>query len=159
MMRILTSICFLLISSGVLAESTLPEGCQAVMVQGESVTLKSKLNKLVFIHNLSNADLWITHPVTNPGASAGWTSRVQAGHWSALAVDKPPFVLNCIESRPGHEQQVPCEGAIAVCQWKLVKDPKGSQGTYWAAEDMSLSALTAAVGARGFVLPVAKEKE
>lgn len=158
-MRILTSICLLLCSGLVLAESTLPEGCQAVMVQGESVTLKSKLNKLVFIHNLSDNDLWITHPVTNPGASAGWTSRIQAGHWSALAVDKPPFELNCIESKPGHEQQVPCEGVIAVCQWQLVKAPIGSQGTYWAAEDMSLSALTAAVGARGFVLPVAKPKE
>jgi hypothetical protein len=156
MMRVLASFCFLLMSSYVLAESTLPAGCRAVAVQGEAVTLKSKKSKLVFIHNLSNTDLWITHPVAEPSASAGWTSRLQAGNWSALAVDKPPFVLNCIESRPGHEQQVPCEGAIAVCQWPNVKIPGNEQGTFWAAEDKSLDALTAAIGARGFVLPTAK---
>ncbi|KTD52955.1 hypothetical protein [Legionella quateirensis] len=155
-MRIVFSFCLLLISACLWAESTLPDGCQAVAVQGESVTLKSKSSKLVFIHNLTSADLWITHPVTNPGASAGWTTRLQAGNWSALAVDKPPFELTCIESRPGHEQQVPCEGAIAVCQWKGVKIPAGSEGTFWAGEDMSLQALTAAIGGRGFKLPVAK---
>ena len=155
-MRILASFCFLLLSSYVFAESTLPVGCQAVAVQGEAVTLKSKKSKLVFIHNISNSDVWITHPVTEPGASAGWTSRLQSGNWSALAVNKPSFILNCIESKPGHEQQVPCEGAIAVCQWSGVKIPSNDQGTFWAGEDQSLAALTAAVGARGFVLPVAK---
>ena len=155
-MRILFSVCLILSSSYLFAESTLPVGCQPVAVQGESVTLTSKKSKLVFIHNLTNADLWITHPVTNPGASAGWTTRLQKGNWSALAVDKPPFQLNCIESRPGHEQQVPCEGAIAVCQWKGVKIPASDQGTFWVGEDMSLSALTAAIGARGYIVPAAK---
>jgi len=154
-MRILALFCFILGSTPNWAESTLPNGCQAVAVQGEAVTLKSKKSKLVFIHNLTNNDLWITHLVENPGASAGWTSRLQAGNWSALAIDKPPFVLTCIESRPGHEQQIPCEGAIAVCEWKDVKIPTNEQGTFWAGEDKSLPALTAAIGARGFVLPTA----
>jgi hypothetical protein len=152
MMRILVW-CFWLISSYAFAESTLPAGCDAVVVQGESVTIKAKKSKLVFIHNLTNTDLWITHPVDNPSASAGWTTRLQSGNWSALAVDKPPFILNCIESRPGHEQQVPCEGAIAVCQWNKAKMPARNEGTFWVGEDMSLSALTAAIGGRGFVLP------
>lgn len=152
-MRILLSVCLLLLSTALFAESTLPKGCQAIPVQGESVTLKAKKNKLVFIHNISNLDLWITHPVTDPGASAGWTSRLQAGKWSALVVDKPTFILNCIESRPGHEQQVPCEGVIAVCKWKGVKIPASAQGTFWVAEDLSLDGLTAAAGGRGFVLP------
>jgi hypothetical protein len=155
-LRVLAFICCSLVSSYLFAESTLPVGCQAVAVQGEAVTLKSKKNKLVFIHNLTNTDLWITHPVTNPSAGAGWTSRLQAGNWSALAVDKPPFILNCIESRPGHEQQVPCEGAIAVCQWSGIKAPDTMQGTFWVGEDKTLDALTAAVGARGFVLPAVK---
>ncbi|CAM2845902.1 hypothetical protein [Legionella worsleiensis] len=155
-MRILFSCCLMLTSAFLYAESTLPNGCQPVAVQGESVLLKAKSSKLVFIHNLTNADLWITHPVTNPGASAGWTTRLQADNWSALALDKSPFQLNCIESRPGHEQQIPCEGAIAVCQWKGVTLPAGSNGTYWAGEDLSLQALTAALGGRGFKLPLAK---
>jgi hypothetical protein len=156
MMRVIVSFCIVLISSCLFAESTLPVGCQPVAVQGEAVTLKAKKNKLVFIHNLTKFDLWITHPVTEPSASAGWASRLQADNWSALAVDKPSFILNCIESKPGHEQQVPCEGTIAVCQWRGAKMPGNEKGTFWAAEDKSLSALTAAIGARGFVLPIAK---
>lgn len=153
-MRVLVTLCMVLLSSYVLAaESILPKGCQAVTVQGDAVTIKAKKSSLVFIHNLTSADLWITHPVAEPSASAGWTSRVQGGKWSALSLDKGPFVLNCIESKPGHEQQVPCEGAIAVCKWKDAKMPVNAQGTFWAAEDMSLAALKAAVGARGFVIP------
>lgn len=156
-MRIVAFLSFLLLSFCAAAESTLPAGCQAVAVQGESVTLQAKNSSLVFIHNLTSSDLWITHPVTNPGASAGWTTRLQGGNWSALALNKGPFALNCIESKPGHEQQAPCKGLIAVCKWKGVKIPDSDKGsTFWAAEDMSLSALTAAVGARGFVIPVAK---
>ncbi len=157
MMKFFAAFCWLLLPLSVFAESTLPAGCQPVAVQGESVTLKSKNSKLVFIHNLTTSDLWITHPVTNAGASAGWTSRLQGGNWSALALDKPPFILTCIESKPGHEQQVPCEGAIAVCQWSNVKTPANAQGTFWAAEDMSLPALKAAIGGRGFTLPVKKQ--
>ena len=155
-MRVLISLFCVLMSSFVLAESTLPVGCQAVVVQGESVTVQAKKNKLVYIHNLTATDLWITHPVTNPGANAGWTTRLQMGNWSALVVDKGLFILNCIESRPGHEQQIPCEGAVAVCQWKGVKIPANNQSTFWAVEDMSMLALSAAIGARGFVIPIAK---
>lgn len=153
-MRILAVIGFLVLSSYVIAsESTLPKGCQAVRVQGDIVTIEAKKKSLVFIHNLTSEDLWVTHPVTDPSASAGWTSRLQSEKWSALSLEKGPFILNCIESRPGHEQQVPCQNAIAVCQWKKAKFPKDAQGTFWAAEDMSLKALIAAVGARGFVIP------
>src|ERR1700758_2567039 len=133
-MRILTLGCLLLLSSALMAaESILPKGCQAVKVQGNSVTVEAEKNSLVFIHNLTEVDLWIVHPVDDPGASAGWTSRLQANKWSALSLEKGPFVLNCIESRPGHEQQIPCEEAIAVCSWKKVKFPENIKGTFWVA--------------------------
>lgn len=155
-MRILTLLAGFLLATSLFAESTFPNGCHAVTVQGDSVTLDSKI-KLVFIHNLTNADLWVTHPVTDPGASAGWASRLQANNWSALAVAKLPFILNCIESKPGHEQQVPCEGAIAVCQWPKVLIPENEQGTFWAGEDKSLQVLTAELGTRGIQLQGKKE--
>ncbi|TAL61595.1 MAG: hypothetical protein EPN84_07745 [Legionella sp.] len=159
-MRSLIPLVLALLSSISYAESTFPKGCQPMVVQGQAVTIQAKKNKLIFIHNLAGTDLWITHPVTDPSASAGWTTRLQAGNWSALAVDKGPFELSCIESRPGHEQQIPCEGSIAVCKWKGVKFPKNDEaGTYWAAEDKSLDALTAAVGSRGFVIPIGKTNE
>lgn len=141
------------------AESIFPEGCQAVAVQGEGVTIKVKKNKMVFIHNLTQSDLWLTHPIARSTDNPGWTSRVKSGNWSALALLNGPFTLNCIESRPGHEQQIPCEGAIAVCQWKTVKFPVNPEPTYWAAEDMSLAALTASIGGKGYVLPSKKDEE
>lgn len=153
-MKYLLSLLLLAVFSGVHAEDKPPATCQPLEVKGESLMLSAKKPMLVLIHNLSSSDLWITHPVSDPGASAGWSSRLQTGKWSALAVDKASFELSCIESKPGHEQQVPCTGAIAVCRWDEVTLPASQQnGTFWAAEDMTLSALTTQLGGNGFGLP------
>ena len=143
---------FLLSLSAIAGESTLPDGCHALRVHGDTVTVSAKKNKLVFIHNLTDADLWLTHPEAEANPDANLTSRLQAGNWSALFMNKGPFTLNCIESRPGHEQQIPCEGTIALCQWKKVTFPEYAKGIFWATENMSLAALSAAVGAKGFMI-------
>lgn len=154
-MNVLSAVLLLLLSVGAYADEGFPPRCQPIAVQNESVMLKADKPMVVLIHNLSSSDLWITHPVSDPGASAGWSSRLQAGNWSALTVDKPSFELGCIESRPGHEQQVPCVGMIGVCEWTGVKIPAQLTGTFWAGEDMALKALTAHIGGRGFEIPVA----
>lgn len=152
-MKFVLSMLFALFTINASADdNNIPSSCKPVSVQGESVKLSAKKSVLIMIHNLSKNDLWITHPVSEPGASAGWSSRLQAGNWSALALDKNAFELSCIESKPGHEQQVPCTGAISVCEW-AVKMPAQSNGTYWAAEDMALSGLIEHLGGRGFTLP------
>ena len=152
-MKYVVSIMLVLAVVNTYAAEIFPEGCAPIVVHEELVKLSATKPALVMIHNLSNMDLWITHPVSEPNASAGWSSRLQAGNWSALALDKKSFELSCIESRPGHEQQVPCAGLIAACQWSNVtmqKKQKGD-GTFWAGEDMALSALKAHVGSRGIV--------
>ncbi len=154
-MKFILSILLILLTSGVNAESTnLPSSCNPIVVEGESMMLTAEKPLLVMIHNLSNTDLWITHPVSDPSASAGWSSRLQAGNWSALALDKKAFELSCIESQPGHEQQVPCRGVISVCKWLGVTMPTKEKGTRWAGENMTLSDLTAHLGGRGFELPI-----
>jgi hypothetical protein len=136
------------------AEEIFPKGCRAMVVKDERVTLSAeKLPQLVFLHNLSAEDLWITHPVTDPSASAGWSSRLQAGNWSALVLGNSSFELSCVESKPGHEQQIPCAGVLAICQWKSIKISAEKKDTYWAAEDMALPSLKAHVGGQGFRLP------
>ena len=142
-----------LLAANAYAEEMFPAGCKAVMIQGEQLQLSAKKRALVMIHNLSSVDLWVTHPITDANASAGWSTRIQAGNWTALALDQAPFELSCIESRPGHEQQVPCADLLSVCQYPAVKGSKADIGTFWVGEDMSLSALMAHVGSRGFVLP------
>lgn len=151
-MRIIIGLFLCLVAGALFAKSGFPVGCKAIVMRGQTVNLKTKHAKTMFIHNISSSDLWLTHPVTGEGANAGWTSRIQAGNWSALAVDKPSFILGCIESKPGHEQEVPCEGAIQACQWRQANPPKGEKGTFWAAEDQPLAVLTAALESRGFVL-------
>ncbi len=146
-----------LITGSVCADEIFPSGCKAIVVKDESVKLSMKKPSIVMIHNLSDGDIWITHPVAEPSASAGWSSRLQGNNWSALALSDKLFELTCIESKPGHEQQVPCAGVLAVCKWKIKKAPSSDAGTYWAGEDMVLSALTAHISRRGFVLPAASK--
>jgi hypothetical protein len=152
-MKFFISTCFLLASTFVFAESTLPKGCYEVAIKGESVILKPKNAKLFAIHNLSVSTLWMTHPVSDPGGSGGWTSQLQTGNWSAIVIDRSPFKLNCVESMPGHEQQISCQGTIAVCEWTKVKIPVNLPGSFWASEDLSLSALKENLHSRGFILP------
>lgn len=152
-MKYILSMLLVLLAANACAEEIFPAGCKPIMVQDEFVKLSAEKPLIVMIHNLSKVDLWITHPVSESNANAGWSSRLQGGNWSALALDKKSFELSCIESRPGHEQQVPCAGLLAACEWVPVTTPKTESGTFWAGEDMALSALTAHVGSRGFVLP------
>ena len=141
-----------LISFSTCADEIFPAGCTPLVVHDELVKLSTEKPILVMIHNLSTTDLWITHPVSEPNTPASLSSRLQAGNWSALALDSKSFELSCIESRPGHEQPVPCAGLVVACQWLNSTAPKAESGTFWAGEDMTLSALKAHVGSRGFVL-------
>lgn len=131
-----------------------PATCNPIPIQGEAVTLHVKKPTLMLIHSLTKSKLWLTHPVADPGASAGWTSQLDADQWSAFRLDRASFEINCVESAPGHEQQIPCEGAIAICEWSAVKfNGKKQDGTYWVGENMDLNALFNQVKTRGFVLP------
>lgn len=140
------------------ASDNMPSGCVPLTIAKETVMLSTKKPLVMMIHNTSPNDLWITHPVSEPSASAGWSSRLDADNWSALAFDKKEFELSCIESKPGHEQQVPCAGVIAVCEWDGVSFPETLSGTFWAGENMTLSALIAHVSERGLGLPKAAVK-
>ena len=82
---------------------------------------------------------------------------MHAGNWSALVLDGEKFELSCIESRPGHEQQVACSAVLAVCQWPASTLPEKASGSYWAGEDMALSPLTAYIKRHGFVLSAATQ--
>ncbi|HBI21318.1 MAG TPA: hypothetical protein DDY37_01815 [Legionella sp.] len=135
---------------GVYAEEIFPPHCTPFVVETELVKLPATQSTVTMIHNLSSGDLWVTHSVAEAGAS--WSSHLQAGNWSALVLPEKPFELSCIESIPGHEQQVSCAGVLAVCQWAAATLPKKPSDTPWAAEDMLLSPLIAYIRRQGFVL-------
>lgn len=152
-MKWLVSILFMTVSLQGFAEEIFPTNCKPFVIQGESTMLATTKASLVMIHNLSQTDLWVTHPVSEPGASAGWSSRLQPEHWSALVLTDKSFELSCIESKPGHEQQVSCANTLAICMFTpITLSDNGVNAPYWAGEDMPLSELIAYVERRGIKL-------
>lgn len=141
------------LSTGAIGKTASVASCKPIPVKGDTVIIKTKKPALLFIHNLSTIDLWITHPVSEPSASAGFSSRLQASNWSALALSQKTFELSCIESKPGHEQQIPCEGSISICQLRDSSITKNANGMFWAGENMKLGKLKEYLGTRGFKLP------
>ena len=134
------------------AKEIFPPRCTPLVVSGEQVVVPASPSTVTMIHNLSSTDLWVTHPVSDPNASTSWSSHLQAGNWSALVLSDEKFELSCIESRPGHEQQVSCATVLAVCLWPAKTLPQKTSNTSWAAEDMPLSPLIAYIKRRGFVI-------
>jgi hypothetical protein len=134
-------------------ENTLPI-CQPLAVQNASIALKAKKPILIFVHNHSKVDLWITHPVIEVGLNQGHSStHLEPEQWSVLVLDKEIFELGCVESRPGHEQQVSCAGFIEACEWPNISIPEKFKGTFWASENMPLKEVYSNLGVQGFTLP------
>jgi hypothetical protein len=135
------------------AEDIFPVGCVPFVVIGPQLSLPSGPPRVVMLHNLSDGDLWLTHQPDKHHASAGWSSHLQSEHWSALSLMQHAFTLQCIESKPGHEQPVDCSAVLAVCQWPRSRLPQDiTTVTHWASENMLLSPLMAYIERRGFVL-------
>lgn len=131
----------------------LPKSCNLVGITSDNLTLKGQKERLVFIHNISETDLYLSH-ISNddPGAQAGWTSRINKNKWSVLKLDKTELSFQCVEYRPGHEQQTSCQNKLSVCQIIPAEKPTNDSGNYWVAENLTLSKLLQAVSSRGFQL-------
>ena len=147
----------LAITSLTAAQEMYPKGCSPWVIQTPEVALSSQQPTVMMLHNVSETDLWITQVLKdNPGVHAGFPSLLQAGKWSALTLDKPTegFTIRCIESKPGHEQPVPCVDVLAVCQWLKTKLPESATGAFWAGENMDFNPLKAYIERRGFILEI-----
>jgi hypothetical protein len=145
-------------SGSVLADVQLPYACKVMSITGNTVMTPAGKPVLMMIYNLSEGELWITHLVTDPSAGAGWSSRLQTKHWSVLAPSSQPFELSCIESKPGHEQQVACAGVLRVCQWFNVPTTDKQPTPYWVGENMTLPELLSHLAQKGYQLPEAAKQ-
>ncbi len=134
------------------AKEIFPQGCTPYTVHGENVALSTNKPTIMMLHNLTNIKIWVTHYTSNAGAQAGWSSMLDAGKWSALALSphKKQFKLTCIESQPGHEQPIACQDVLAVCEWENSHTPENKSGTFWAAENMEMKPLKAYLQRMGF---------
>lgn len=148
------SLMLMLLSSTIAAQEIYPKGCIPWVIREAVPKLTNKQPTVMMMHNLTDSDLWLTHPTKDPGAQAGFSSKLAAGKWSALALSnaKKSFALMCIESRPGHEQQIACADVLAICQWPTSQLPESAHGIFWAGENMDLNPLRAYIERMGFIL-------
>lgn len=100
--------------------------CTPIPVVGESVEIKSSKPGFILIRNTSMNTLFLTNTKLD-------ASLIEAKKWSLLALNDKSFSLHCVESKPGHEQLLPCEGVVNVCQLKT-KAPL-PHATAWLSEN------------------------
>ena len=140
------------VASGV--ENPPPEGCveSGFRYEDGQVILNPGAGDkegLFLLHNVSGGAFQVTHPVKNPGASAGWASEISPGRWSAFAAGSEDFALICVKPEAGDMKKLPCEKVLKVCGLPNPKMPSNLSGSFWAAEDKELNALLEDVKSRG----------
>lgn len=105
-----------------------------------------------FFNNISKKSLWLDHPVERPSASAGWSSYLRAGNWSALAINRKNFKISCAEIQPGKVDYQNCAESIVICSPKQQPkvDPKRKGGSGWVVEDKPWEEFVATLTKKGF---------
>ena len=138
--------------------SIIDSHCRSVSIKEDS-SISVKKDAVVFLHNVGSKKLWVTHPVKEASASAGWASELDPKRWSGLYLPKSEgsFALACVQSEPGHEQHVPCSSTLQICVLTVDKKPKTATSAFWAVENQAKSALLPGLGQRGFEWPSKKE--
>jgi hypothetical protein len=142
------------LASNVLAQEVLPTGCVALVIKNDIVSLSKDKNKFLFIHNLSQDNIWLVSQIENNNLQSVLSSKMDAGSWSALILNQESkdIKFSCIESKPGHEQKISCQEALAICQWPNTKIPEDRKGVFFVAENMDLPSLTAYSERNGYSL-------
>jgi hypothetical protein len=131
-----------------------PQNCDesGFEFQGSSVILNpgsKQKQSLYLICNTSDSDFWLTHPVKDPSASAGWNSDIDPGNWSAFTVNMPDFELTCTKSGQGSLDTLPCKRVIKMCRITKPVFKPDMNGNYWVSEDKPLEAVIDEIKTRG----------
>ncbi|MEW6144831.1 MAG: hypothetical protein AB1598_07405 [Thermodesulfobacteriota bacterium] len=131
-----------------------PENCTGAGFEyrGDGVILNTEgqsSQSLYLLNNKSESDYWITHPVKDPGASAGWTSDINPGNWSAFTVNIPDFELTCMKTGQSSMETLDCEKVLKVCRITNPVFKPDMSGNYWVSEDKPLGAVLDEIRSRG----------
>lgn len=124
-----------MISSSYATNEGVPQNCKPFVLKHDKIIPSSTKTMAVMIHNVSDLSIWITHPTKNDSMSAGFNSLLEADHWSTLVISGKSFLLQCIESKPGHEQLIACDQVLTFCELISAKLPSQSSENYWAKEN------------------------
>lgn len=110
-------------------------------------------SQIYLMQNVSKQSLWLDHPnERHRSASAGWSSYLLPGKWSALLVNRKNFTISCAEIQPGKVDYQNCSKAITVCTPHVASFDSKRKGSYWLVEDQSWEDLLKALDKRGVKL-------
>ena len=150
---ILATLTFFNVLDALASESAPPGGCleSGFKQAGGEVVLNPASEKegLFLLHNVSGETFQVTHPVSGGTASAGWTSEIGPGRWSAFAVDSKDFALSCMRFVDGNMKTLPCEKVLKVCELQNPKMPPDLSGSFWVSEDKNREGVIAEIKSRG----------
>jgi hypothetical protein len=136
------------------SELGFPEGCTAESYEfrAQNVILNESSSKqsLYLLHNVSDKSFWLNHVMSkDPGASAGWASELNAGNWSAITINLEDFEMNCTTLGTGEVKDLNCEEVIKVCKFEKPVFNSEDSGSFWVAENKSLTNLLDDIKSRG----------
>lgn len=90
---------------------------------------------LVFLfHNTSDKPVILNPLLKSPGASAGYSTEIQAGLFSALDLGKD-LTMNCATHYGERIRYVPCEQVLKICHYPALQFPTKHHGDIWIAEN------------------------
>lgn len=124
----------LMLSLGLVwAKEYFPRGCQPQSLDKVKMSLTAQQEKLYFVHNLSDKQIWMANP-----RMSRLTRGLKPGTWSVL-YNPQVSDWRCIQSEQGHEQHVPCQTVLAVCQWSASNaDDRSNKNPIWLIEDQTI---------------------
>lgn len=108
--------------------------CQTFTLHDINVSLSTDEPLLMVFHNISEHNIYLVNKKNST------SSLIAPGRWSQFSLVKQSVTFSCIESLPGHEQQVPCKNVLSVCQFLLKS--KHITTTAWLSENLTTSPLT-----------------
>ena len=110
-------------------------------------------SQIYFLHNVSKKSLWLDHPNEHhKPMSAGWSSFLREGKWSAISINRKNFTISCAEIQPGEVVYHQCAKTIAVCTPHQTPLEAKRKGSGWMAEDQTWEDLLKVLGKRAIKL-------
>jgi hypothetical protein len=130
--------------AGSVADTTICTPVNQAM-KGTSLNLPKGSQPLYGIRNISTQPVQLSAVNKTGTAQAGWDSRLNANHWSALTLTHKPLTFTCMQGK----KTVPCNSVITVCQFRQAEFTEKAGGSYWVAENVTGSDIIAALAKRG----------
>lgn len=124
--------------------SNYPPDCKPVgfHFKDKNIILKGPLsstNQAVYLlNNVAPSSYFFSRSITQPGASAGWNTKIDPAKWAVLVINKKNSAWSCQSAVPGNNELFSCKSVLKVCQYKG-KVNQQSLSAVWPIENSPLA--------------------